>query len=156
MIQRVQSIYLFLVFILISITVFLPVIGFQAGDQVFFMSIFRFDGVENISFVEKLPNIWPLPILSAILGITSLLSLFRYHNRRQQLMLNMFNLLINFGLLISILFYADFIAKFAEVNDKVEYQIAAYFPIITVALIILANRNIRKDDNLVKESDRLR
>lgn len=156
MIQRIQSIYLALVFIIIAIFSFLPLVLFNVGDQLFIMNVFRFEGVENMSFVASLPNIWPLALLTAIMGILSLLSIFRYKNRQQQLKLNMLNMLFNFGLLIGIFLYADNVAKITEVGDKVNYDIGAYFPIVTVVLLIVANRNIRKDEKLVKASDRLR
>jgi len=156
MIQRVQTIYLALVFILIAIMLFLPVVVFHAGDVVFYMNIFRFEGIENLAFAEQLPNIWPLPIFGGFLGIISLVSIFRYNNRKQQMFINMIALMFNFALLAGIFLFADNVAAFEEVNNKVIYDVAAYFPIITVLLLILANRNIRKDEKLVKSADRLR
>ncbi len=156
MIQRIQSVYLALVFIIVAVFSFLPLVIFHAGDQVFYMSVFRFEGAENLAFANDLPNIWPLPILTALLGILALLSIFRYKNRNQQLKINMFNMLVNFGLLISVFLYADNVANIIDVNNKLSYDVGAYFPIITILLLILANRSIRKDEKLVKAADRLR
>ena len=156
MIQRIQTVYLALVFIIMAVMSFLPVVMFSAGDAVFYMSVFKFEGVDSLSFASQLPNIWPLPILVALLAIISGLNIFRYSNRSQQMKLNMLALIFNFGLLVAIFLYADEVSKLTEVSEIITYDVAAYFPVVTVLLLILANRNIRKDDKLVKESERLR
>ena len=156
MIQRIQSLYLALVFVLVAVMSFLPIVLFQASDVVFHMSLFNFEGTENLAFISELPNPWPIPILAALLGILSLVSIFKYKSRKSQMLINTVNLMINFGLLTSIFLYADFVGQLDAVDDKVVYDVAAYFPIVSVLLLILANRNIRKDEKLIKESDRLR
>ena len=156
MIQRVQSIYLALVFILIAIMSFLPLVVFHSADVVFYMNIFRFEGVGSLDFVNDLPNIWPLPILASLLAILSALSIFRYKNRKQQMTMNMVAMLMNFGLLGVIFYYSDVVSKMETVAAPPTYDVAAFFPIVTVLLLILANRNIRKDEKLVRESERLR
>lgn len=156
MIQRIQSIYLGLVFILVGVTSFLPVVQFSAGDVEFSMNIFRFVGADDFSFASQLPNIWPLAIFAALLGIFAGVSIFRYNNRKQQMMLNMFAMLMNFALLVGIFLFSEAVCQLPEVSGEPIYDIAAFFPIATVLLLILANRNIRKDDKLVRESDRLR
>lgn len=156
MIQRVQSIYLILIFVLVGVMSFLPLVIFQTSDHIFYMNLFYFEGVEHLSFAVDLPNIWPIAAFAIVLALLSVYSLFRFQNRKQQMMLNMINMLVNFGLLISIFLYADSVASFADVKGEVIYDVAAYFPIVTVLLLILANRNIRKDEKMVKQSDRLR
>ena len=156
MIQRVQSIYLALVFILVAIMSFLPLVVFHSADVVFYMNIFRFEGVDSLAFVNDMPNIWPLPILASLLAILSVLSIFRYKNRKQQMTMNMVAMLMNFGLLGAIFYYSDVVSKMETVSAPPTYDVAAFFPIVTVLLLILANRNIRKDEKLVRESERLR
>ncbi|OYT12318.1 MAG: hypothetical protein B6I18_01005 [Bacteroidetes bacterium 4572_112] len=156
MIQRVQTIYLALVFILIAIMSFLPVVVFNSGDVVFYMNIFRFEGVNSLDFVGDLPNIWALPIAASLLAIISAFSIFKFKNRKQQMTLNMIAMLMNFILLAGIFYYSDMVAKMDAVTSAAKYDVAAFFPIVTVLLLILANRNIRKDEKLVRESERLR
>jgi glucan phosphoethanolaminetransferase (alkaline phosphatase superfamily) len=156
MIQRIQSVFLGLVFIIIAVFSFLPLAIFKVGESVFYMNIFRFEGVENLTFSNPLPNIWPIAILSVLLGVLAIVSLFRYKNRGQQLKINMFNILVNIGLLISIFVYADMVGQLTDVSDKIIYDVGAYLPIVTIILLVLANRSIRKDEKLVKSADRLR
>ncbi len=156
MLQRIQTVYLALVFVVIAIMSFLPLVIFHAGDQVFYLNLFRFVGVEGTEVQPILPNPWMLPILSAGVAIISGVSIFRYQNRKQQIKLNMFSMLLNFGLLAALFIMAESVAKLEPVNDTVIYDIASYFPIITVLLLIFANRSIRKDEKMVREADRLR
>jgi hypothetical protein len=156
MIQRIQTVYLALVFLLVAAMSFLPLIVFHADETVFYMNLFRFEGGANFALHPVLPNIWPLPILASLLAILSIISIFRFRNRRQQLLINSLNMLVNFGLLVLIFVFADAAAKLVEVEDRVIYDVAAYFPILTVLFLILANRSIRKDEKLVKAADRLR
>ncbi len=156
MIQRIQSIYLALVFILIAIMSFLPVVVFHTADAVFYMNIFRFEGVDNMSFIAELPNIWPLAIFASLLAILSGFSIFKYKNRKLQMTINMVAMLMNFGLLGFTFYYSDVVSQIKEVAFEPTFDVAAFFPIATVLLLILANRNIRKDEKLVRESERLR
>ena len=154
MIQRVQSIYLFLVFIVAVVLIFFPLATFHTSDHIFQMNIMGFSGAENLDL--NLPNVMVIGILTALLGMLSLFTIFQFKNRKLQMKLNMGSMLINFGLLAAIFIYSDNIAAIEGVNSTFSYDIAAYFPIVSVLLLILANRNIRADEKLVRQSERLR
>ncbi|MBN2747048.1 MAG: DUF4293 domain-containing protein [Bacteroidales bacterium] len=153
MIQRIQSIYLFLVFVLAVLVIFFPIVDFQADSQLFSLRISGFSGAEGI---ENLPNTSVISILTALLGILAIGTIFQFSNRKFQMKLNGVALLVNFGLLISIFLITDRTAALETVFDKPEYTYGAFFPIASVLFIILANRSIRKDEALVKQSERLR
>jgi hypothetical protein len=154
MIQRVQSIYLFLVFIVAVVLIFFPLATFHTSDHIFQMNIMGFSGAENLDL--NLPNVMAIGILTALLGMLSLFTIFQFKNRKLQMKLNMGSMLINFGLLAAIFIYSDNIAAIEGVNSTFSYDVAAYFPIVSVLLLILANRNIRADEKLVRQSERLR
>jgi peptidoglycan/LPS O-acetylase OafA/YrhL len=154
MIQRVQSIYLFLVFVVAIVLIFFPLATFSAGEHIFNMNIMGFDGTTDLGL--ELPNVMAIGILTAILGVLSLFTIFQYKNRKLQMKLNMVNMLVNFGLLAAIFIYADMVAALDDVTTEFRYDIAAYFPIASVLLLILSNRNIRADEKLVRQSERLR
>ncbi len=154
MIQRVQSIYLFLVFVVAVVLIFFPLATFHTADHIFQMNIMGFSGAEELGL--NLPNVMVIGILTALLGMLSLFTIFQYKNRKLQMKLNMGSMFINFGLLAAIFIYSDNIAAMEEINTKFSYDIAAYFPIISVLLLILVNRNIRADEKMVRQSERLR
>lgn len=88
--------------------------------------------------------------LAAVLGIFSLMS---FRNRRLQLKLNSFNLLIN-ALLMGLLFYWLF-----SVSGGISFPekgIEPAFPAIALVCLFLANLYTRRDERLVKSVDRLR
>jgi peptidoglycan/LPS O-acetylase OafA/YrhL len=153
MIQRIQSIYLLLVFILTALMVFFPLVEFNSENQVFTMKIFSFENAEN---VLNLPNPWLIGMFTALLAITSLGTIFQFNNRKFQLKINGVSLLINFALLISIFVFTDKVAAMETVFDKPTYLYGSFFPVASVLFIILANRAIRKDEALVKKSERIR
>jgi len=152
MIQRMQSVYLFLVFIVAVVLMFFPLATFNLGDSIFQMNMMGFSGADHLDF--ELPNVMAIGIFAALLGILALFTIFQFKNRKLQIKLNMVNMLINFGLLGSIFIYAGSIAK--ELHIDADYDIAAYFPVVSVLLLILANRNIRADEKLIRQSERLR
>jgi len=154
MIQRVQSIYLFLVFVVAVVLIFFPLATFNVGEQIFNMNIMGFEGVEELGI--ELPNIMAIGILTALLGALSLFTIFQFKNRKLQMKLNMVSMLINFGLLAAIFIYSDMVAALDAVALDFRYDIAAYFPIASVLLLILSNRNIRADEKLIRQSERLR
>ena len=154
MIQRVQSIYLFLVFVVAIVLIFFPLATFSVGEHIFNMNIMGFDGATDLGL--DLPNVMAIGILTAILGVLSLFTIFQFKNRKLQMKLNMVNMLVNFGLLAAIFIYADMVANMEMVTTEFDYDIAAYFPIASVLLLILSNRNIRADEKLVRQSERLR
>jgi len=154
MIQRVQSIYLFLVFVVAVVLIFFPLATFHTTDHIFQMNIMGFSGADELGL--DLPNLMVIGILTALLGMLSLFTIFQYKNRKLQMKLNMGSMFINFGLLAAIFIYSDNIAAMEEINTKFSYDIAAYFPIVSVLLLILVNRNIRADEKLIRQSERLR
>ncbi len=153
MIQRIQSVYLLLVFILAALVIFFPIVEFHADNQTFYLRVFGFSGADGI---ENLPNASIIGILTAALGIISIGTIFQFSNRKLQMKLNGVALLVNFGLLISIFLITDKAVALEKVYDNLEYTYGAFFPIASVLFIILANRSIRKDEALVKQSERLR
>ena len=153
MLQRKQSLYLFVVFILVGLMVFFPLVEFQASEYNFTMNLFYFVGAGDLG---GLPNPSVIGILTALLGVVSLGTIFQFSNRKLQMKLNGLSLLLNFGILLSIFFITDKVAAMEEVGDKPQYLVAAFFPVASVLFIVLANRSIRKDEALVKQSERIR
>lgn len=115
--------------------------------------MFELSGVEQ---GQKFINPMVIGILDTLLAIVALATIFQFKNRKFQIKLNLVSMLLNIGLLISIFYISDNIAGHFGEGLMPEYQFAAYFPMGSLVFIILANRAIRKDEALVKKSDRLR
>ena len=142
MIQRIQSIYLLLViFLSIGATFFLK-LWVEADNEVFAFDLFAYE-----SILYKL-----VPISFIISALLALISIFRFNDRQQQFVLGRIIILINLFLL-GILIYLSLNIS-GEVSS--EKGIGMFIPSVVILFAVMANKAIKKDENLVKSVDRLR
>jgi hypothetical protein len=90
-------------------------------------------------------------IASAILA---LITIFLFKNRKLQFVLNRLNILLNLILLGIFVYRILNLSGGTEIVS--EKGIGVILPIISIVLLVLANRAIKKDEDLVKSVDRLR
>jgi hypothetical protein len=145
MIQRVQSLYLFLVTVLSAVLFLVPLFSIQsfaaatepAGAQTPFM-------INTNSF---------LLILNCAIGAVAFISIFLYRKRVTQIKAcNLTMILI--CVFVGLLFYtAD---TLNGMNQRVQYQFGTYLPLIQLVFTFLALRGIKRDEELVKSANRLR
>lgn len=132
MIQRIQSLYLLL---------WLPV----AGLIIFLFPVWQ---IEAPVFIQELPGPFALVIASGFLAIVSI---FLFKKRTVQLLINRINLILMLVLFPALLFWG------ADWNiEGITFGNAAYLPLPAAILLLLANRAIKKDENLIRSMDRLR
>jgi len=143
MIQRIQSIYLLLSGVISGGIVFLVEMWSTIKNQVFFQDLFS----SEIVFVQVVPYIY---IVSAIL---SLVTIFLFKNRQLQFIMCRINILINLILLGLLVYLSLSLPGEASVSEK---GIGMFLPILSVLLLVFANKAIKKDEDLVKSVDRLR
>jgi len=90
---------------------------------------------------------------AGFLGAVEFICIFMYKNRRRQILLNNISIVIN-ALLIGLLVY--WLLNLPGGMDFPEKGIELIFPLISIVFLFLANKNIRRDERLVKSVDRLR
>ena len=138
MIQRIQSIYLLLAIVSSGVLpIFLPLYTLKSGEEV---SVYS-----NLAYVF-------LFVFSTMLSI---MSLFSYKKRKNQFVFGRLNIILNF-ILLGLFIYRSLNVSgeaFTEVSEK---GIGMVLPLVSIVLLSLANRAIRKDEDLVKSADRLR
>ena len=136
MIQRIQSFYLLIVAIL-------------AGILPFFINLWiNIDGVEVFADNEMLVSI--AMYISAILAIWSIV---QFKNRKTQFVINRLNMILNVFLLGFFVYRSLNLSGEALVSEK---GIGMLIPVFSIVFLVLANRAIKKDEDLVKSVDRLR
>ena len=86
-------------------------------------------------------------------ALLSLISIFSYKNRKAQFMLGRLNIILNFILLGLCIAQSLNLSGEANVSEK---GIGILLPILSIVLLVLANKAIKKDEDLVKSVDRLR
>ena len=134
MIQRIQTLYLTLV---LSLSVVLAY-----GVQWSTLGLGFQGSLRMLVFGEG--------VLSALLAVGSI---FWYRNRQNQFVINRLNLISQLFLL------GFFVYRSLNVSGEVatsEKGIGMLIPIFSIVFLVLANRAIKKDEDLVKSADRLR
>lgn len=139
MIQRIQTIWLFIAFLFTLFIFWFPV--YKAGDS--HLTV----GNDFIAII--------LLVLSMAL---SLITIFRFKHRKDQKMFTRINIFLNIALL-AWFFYK--IKAFQEeqltlYNQTGYYWIGAFIPLITIVFLILALSGVKKDEKLLRSLDRLR
>jgi ABC-type polysaccharide transport system permease subunit len=96
------------------------------------------------------------PIFLVLLGCCTLLaiwSIFSFKKRQNQFVLNRLNMIFNFILLGFFVYRSLNLSGETLVSEK---GIGMFLPAISIVLLVLANKAIKKDEDLVKSVDRLR
>ena len=154
MIQRIQTVYLLAIVVLMIATLFLPLTILQAGDS---MCSFDASGISTMltDQPELLYPTWSLFALTAAIAIISLVTIFLYRKRILQIRLCIFNAILMLGFYGLYAFYVWNVSK--DLGDvSITGKIALTFPFISLLLDFLAIRNIGADEALVRSLDRLR
>ena len=137
MIQRIQTIYLLLAFIVTGILPFLfPLWTMNNGIDYFF--------AQNPLYVILLG-------LSTTLALVSIIS---FKKRQHQFVIGRLNIILN--LILLGLFVYRSLNLSGETVVVSEKGIGMFLPILAIVLLVLANKAIKKDEDLVKSVDRLR
>jgi len=144
MVQRIQSLYLFASAVISLGLIFVFELWVNV-DKIEFFAMDLFDA-SNLGYIV-------VPILFLLSGLMSLVSLSLFKTRLKQFVLNRFNILINLILLGVLIYHLLTLSGEAGVSEK---GIGVVLPIIVIVLLVLANKAIKKDEDLVKSVDRLR
>jgi hypothetical protein len=147
MIQRIQTVFLFLSAVFAGVLFFVPIASFNLGNEIVNLSIF---GAGNS--VKALP----LLILTILMLLIPFVTIFMFKKRELQLKLSSLNVFLNAvfcGLIF--LFYDNSVQENLLV-ETITYAFGTYIPLINMVLSVLAMRWIKKDIELIKSVDRLR
>lgn len=130
MIQRIQTIYLFLAAIICIAFLFIPIAE-----------------ADNIITANSNTISGALCIAS---GLLSLITIFLYKNRKLQIRLCL--------IIISLLVFelASIYYDVSQLSDEHTLKATIVTPLLAVIFLILALRGIRKDEQLVRSMDRFR
>ena len=155
MIQRIQSLLLFISAALLAVSFFTPVWQASSNGAEYFLDVFKLSIRYESTHIEK------MTVYAAILiGLSIALTLFivlKYKNRVLQIRLNMMN-----TILICLIegFYFWNIRDAKSLIGTAAYTevfgAAFYMPLAALILSILAGRSIQKDEDLIKSVDRIR
>lgn len=156
MIQRIQTVYMSIVVIACISLFFSPITKYISdvrGTYIFFIT-----GMKYMIEPPIIVNFWlTFPLLLIVVSslVLILAAIFLYKKRGLQLWFVNIAFLLHIVLIILIFLY--YINHFEKLfNTLPSYQFGIFIPLISLVGLILASRSIRKDEAMVKSSDRLR
>ena len=136
MLQRIQTVYLILALVVSGVLPFVfPLWKDVGGKDYFFMVDFTYVTLFGLSTTF------------------SLLSILSFKKRQQQFVIGRLNMIFNLILLGLFVYRTLNLSGEATVSEK---GIGMFLPIVSIVLLVLANKAIKKDEDLVKSVDRLR
>ncbi|QLG46197.1 DUF4293 domain-containing protein [Costertonia aggregata] len=136
MIQRIQTVYLILVILVTGILPFWVNLWSDAsGNEIF---------AKNEMFIS---------IAFYASAVLALVSILLFKNRQHQFVVNRLNMILNLFLLGFFVYRSLNLSGETLVSEK---GIGMLIPVISIVFLVLANRAIKKDEDLVKSVDRLR
>ncbi len=137
MIQRIQTLYLIAAFL-------------TSGVLPFVFSLWTLDTGNKFYFMQS-------TVYTALTGLSTALILFSiisYQKRQHQFVANRLAMILN--LILLGLFVYRSLNLSGETPAVSEKGIGMFLPIVSIVLLVLANKAIKKDEDLVKSVDRLR
>ena len=144
MIQRIQTVYLIAALLVCSLLVFFLNLWESADGYI----VFAKDLFNRDSLSLKL-----IPILFGLSSVTTIVTIFKFKNRQTQFVLGRINILINLIILGLLVYHLQSLSGEVFASEK---GIGSALPLIAIVLLVMANRAIKKDEDLVKSVDRLR
>jgi hypothetical protein len=137
MIQRIQTIYLLLTFV-------------TTGILPFFIPLWILSNNKDFYFMQSQTYV----ILVGLSTTLSLFSIISYKKRQNQFVIGRLNIILNLILLGLFVYHSlNLSGETLVVSEK---GIGMFLPIVAIVLLALANKAIKKDEDLVKSVDRLR
>ena len=162
MIQRIQTIFLILFIASLIATYFFPVwqkIEFSEENSPEIMAT----GYISSSFIENISEgnaeVHDYFYISGIIMLCcglAVYSIFSYRNRLTQIKIGTLNSFLT-SLLIFFFLYQTFYQEiYLNIDDQISFLISFYLIFLAIFFNFLSNRFIRKDELLVRESERIR
>ena len=136
MLQRIQTVYLVVVILIMGMLyMFFPVINDPAG----------------IAIIERNEPL-TFGLIFGVIALT-IISILSFKKRKLQFVLNRLSIILNFVLLGVFVYRSLTLSGETLVSEK---GIGVLLPIISIVFLVLANKAVKKDEDLVKSVDRLR
>lgn len=162
MIQRIQTVFLFLAAVVMVAFLFLPIWGkvdFEAGELInlnAFQLVYTQENEAGEEVIISVKETYWISIAAILAAAVALFSIFQYKNRLRQIQLGALNALL-MGATIGLSFYYSTLGdKMMPTEYPGEYKVGFYVIIAALLFNMLANRFIRKDEKLVRSANRIR
>lgn len=156
MLQRIQTLYLLIVVIAMSLTLFLPSmksISYEEIDYAF-STLRGLYPIEQGGFHITGVTMW-LTITNIVILLIALFTIFMYKWRIIQIRFSIFNMVLLIGY-YAIFFFTRYVILQQNPMNSTTFSWPIILPLISAILTYLALRAIGKDEALVRSLDRIR
>lgn len=155
MIQRIQTLYMFLSAILGGLLFAFNLASFDYGDVMMNLSILGVDNQLDATYFGSTYT-WPLAVLAVLMTVLPVITSFLYKKREVQVKLCQLEMLLNVIFVVLVFLY--YVSDVQEtINAEIAiYRIGIYFPLASMIFSLLAIRGVKKDIELLKSVDRIR
>ncbi|MFC3562289.1 DUF4293 domain-containing protein [Pedobacter jamesrossensis] len=155
MIQRIQSIWLFLAAIALILMLFLPLISKEnttTETEIHTIGLYQ-DVVGKPGSGQMKEQFTPLLITNIVVAVLCFVNIFNFKRRSMQKRIAIFSIIaiIGFAFWCSI-----FAQKLPGGIDGAHFDFGAYLPAVAILFCILAIFGINKDERLIRSAERLR
>lgn len=152
MIQRIQSVYLLVVTILLVVAMCQPVGNFIGADGIA-TNVFKPLGVALAD--GSFHSTWGLFSILLLSAVIALCAIFLFRNRMLQVRMTIFSSILLIGYYVA---FVVFMFVLQNDLDAMTFQLgwALCLPVVSIVLNYLAFRAIYRDELMVKAADRLR
>ena len=162
MLQRVQSLFLLGVAICMGLMLLTDIWEeiLPEKNQKIELDAYALATVSLVDDNDNSPSVvhdtWFIAALATLSAIVAFYEIFRYKNRFTQLKLGFLNVLLMIAVLGSTVYFI-FEGETLSANAvQGDFEIGVYLPGLALIFNLLANRFIRRDEQLVRSVDRLR
>ena len=149
--QRIQTLFLAIAILLLLVSLVVPIWSAEVNGQARVLTSFYYLNDGSYQY-----NPYSLTAILSIAAVTlALTEITKFKNRLTQVKLGALNSLFLVGVLVCSFYFSSQLMKQLE-GTKGQYGLGMWFPFAAVICNLLANRFIRRDEKLVRDSERLR
>lgn len=155
MIQRIQSLYLFIAALLTGLMLALPLGSFLGGAEEMTLTAFGFKDAASGGLILSGYALTATVIAASVLALTTI---FLFKRRMVQFRLCVVEMVLLTGVVLFEIYYIWGAVRSLSAFDTSAWKLslAAFFPLLSMIFTYFALRGIKKDILLVKSLDRIR
>jgi hypothetical protein len=149
--QRIQTLFLAIAIVALLVSLVLPIWSVQVNNETTVLTAFYYlnNGVYEY-------NPYSLTAIIAVAAATlAFTEILKFKNRMTQIKIGALNSLLLVGVVFSGYYFSNQLMKEME-GVRGQFGLGMWLPFAAVICNLLANRFIRRDEKLVRDSDRLR
>jgi glucan phosphoethanolaminetransferase (alkaline phosphatase superfamily) len=157
MIQRIQTLFLALIAIAMISFLFVNIWdkkSISTDEQASFNAL-KIIYTRSGQVISETTTVW-IAIMAILSFIVSVLSILSFRNRIRQMQFGLANSILIGAILGSIVYYSFQGEKLIMDTEKGSFGVGLLIPAIALICNSLANRFIRKDEEMVRSADRMR